>query len=200
MDLIMPGMNGYETTRRIRALPGPAATTPIVALTANTAPEDRARCLAAGMNEMLGKPVRPTEMFDMLARTSWHTETPKPAPAAETIPVLDTIRLADLQRGLPAATLVSLLEQCLADMRRRMSLLREAITLGHAQDIEEAAHAIAGMAGTYGLAAVDHRMRAIMNAAKHQDLTTATSTATTMDADLAAATEAIRLHLRSMAA
>jgi HPt (histidine-containing phosphotransfer) domain-containing protein len=81
-----------------------------------------------------------------------------------------------------------------------MSLLREAITLGHAQDIEEAAHAIAGMAGTYGLAAVDHRMRAIMNAAKHQDLTTATSTATTMDADLAAATEAIRLHLRSMAA
>jgi len=201
MDLIMPGMNGYEAARRIRQLPGPSGLVPIVALTANTAPEDRARCLAVGMNEMLGKPVRPQEMFDMLARTSWRMDPKAVArPRAEAPQVLDATRLADLQRGLPAATLASLLEQCLADMRRRMLRLREALSAGDAREIEEIAHAVAGMAGTYGLAAVDWRMREIMNAGKAGDIPAAQHAAREMDADLEAAATAVREHVRVLAA
>ncbi len=69
MDLIMPGMSGYETARRIRTLPEMARNVPIVALTANTAVEDRSRCIAAGMNDMIGKPLRAAEMVEVLSRT-----------------------------------------------------------------------------------------------------------------------------------
>ena len=58
MDIMMPAMNGYEATRAIRALDRPdAASVPIVAMTANVFEDDRARALAAGMNEHLPKPL-----------------------------------------------------------------------------------------------------------------------------------------------
>ncbi|RYG95747.1 MAG: response regulator [Alphaproteobacteria bacterium] len=57
LDVQMPDMDGFETTRRIRALEGPARLTPIIALTANAMSGDEARCRDAGMNDYLTKPV-----------------------------------------------------------------------------------------------------------------------------------------------
>ncbi|MFY9345974.1 MAG: response regulator [Planctomycetota bacterium] len=58
MDCQMPEMDGFEATRRIRAMGGDFARLPIVALTANVLPTDRDACLQAGMNDFLGKPVK----------------------------------------------------------------------------------------------------------------------------------------------
>lgn len=59
MDLIMPVMDGVEATRRIRAT---GAALPIVAMTANAMEADRVRCIEAGMNGFLAKPVRGPEL------------------------------------------------------------------------------------------------------------------------------------------
>lgn len=58
MDCRLPEMDGFETTRRLRARGGHCAHLPVVAMTANAFAEDREACLAAGMNDYLSKPVR----------------------------------------------------------------------------------------------------------------------------------------------
>ena len=58
MDCELPRMSGFEATARLRALPEPACHTAVVAMTGHAMQGDRERCLEAGMNDYLSKPVR----------------------------------------------------------------------------------------------------------------------------------------------
>jgi len=67
MDLQMPEMDGYEATRRIRSSEiSKARAIPIIAMTANVFKEDIEKCLQAGMNDHLGKPIDPNELLEKL--------------------------------------------------------------------------------------------------------------------------------------
>ncbi|WP_428898364.1 Signal transduction histidine kinase [Parelusimicrobium proximum] len=69
MDIHMPGIDGYETTRRLRALDMPAAKkVPIIAMTANVFKEDIEKSIASGMNEHLGKPINIEDVKKVLAK------------------------------------------------------------------------------------------------------------------------------------
>ncbi|CAO3409947.1 response regulator [Azospirillum largimobile] len=68
MDVAMPDMDGVAATATIRSLGDERARIPIIAVTANAQPEDRVRCLAAGMNDYLTKPVRRADLLGALER------------------------------------------------------------------------------------------------------------------------------------
>ena len=68
MDLQMPQMDGFEATRRIRALPALQRTLPIVAMTANVFTSDIEECIAAGMDEHLGKPLDIDKIFEVMRK------------------------------------------------------------------------------------------------------------------------------------
>ncbi len=165
MDLMMPGMSGFDAARQIRRLPEPAGRVPIHALTATTDEDDRARCLAAGMQGMVSKPVP----AGVLARLTQPPTATPPPPAAEHH-LLDPLRLAELRRDLPAATLATLCGQCAEDMRARLGELSSAATRGDVAALEAEAHAIAGMAASYGMAEVERQMRALMALTRRGDL------------------------------
>jgi signal transduction histidine kinase/CheY-like chemotaxis protein len=68
MDCQMPEMDGFEVTARIRQMEGDAASTPIIALTANALPGDRERCLEAGMDDYIPKPLQMARLAEVLGR------------------------------------------------------------------------------------------------------------------------------------
>jgi PAS domain S-box-containing protein len=76
MDVQMPGIDGLEAARRIRALGGPAAATPIVALTANVLSHQQQRYLDAGMDGVVGKPISPASLVAEIARIGERSEFP----------------------------------------------------------------------------------------------------------------------------
>jgi len=100
MDVYMPVMDGLDATRAIRRLPG-RETTPIVAMTANVFAEDRQRCLDAGMNDHVAKPIDPDNMFATLLR--WLPKWEGARDAA--VPVLPAAAGVDAEaaflRGIP---------------------------------------------------------------------------------------------------
>jgi len=81
MDLHMPGIDGFTTTQRIRAAESPGRRIPIIALTASVAKGTREKCLAAGMDEYLTKPLDLKKFRLLLANFLAVASTPPPADA-----------------------------------------------------------------------------------------------------------------------
>ena len=82
MDCQMPGLDGYETTARIRASGERGSTVAIVATTANAMAGDREKCIAAGMNDYVSKPLTIGEL-----RRSLQAATPAQTPAPPELPL-----------------------------------------------------------------------------------------------------------------
>ena len=76
MDMRMPGMDGMEATGHIRAAEAGRQRVPIIALTANVMAPDRERCLSAGMDDFVGKPIDVEELFAALSRVTGRGEVP----------------------------------------------------------------------------------------------------------------------------
>ncbi len=171
MDVRMPGFDGYEATRRIRALPGPAGRVRILALTASAMPGDVQRSLTAGMDAHLTKPVDRAGLLGAVAallaavparpRVAALAAEPGPAHALLVRETLDELRAAIGPGRLPDLIGVFAAET-LARLRR---LLDGASPAAVAQE----AHALQSAAGTFGAAALREAGTALERAAAEED-------------------------------
>lgn len=160
MDMQMPEMDGPDATRAIRALSGPAAHTPIVALTADVRAEDRDRYLASGLDDLLTKPVDWTRLREVIERLTGPGQIrPEPRPGRDKVlerasweeePVFDGSVLASLAEQLGTNRLRPLITSAMANLSRHFDQLEKTMATGSPQDVRRSAHALKGMAGQFG--------------------------------------------------
>ncbi|MDR3553745.1 MAG: PAS domain S-box protein [Syntrophobacteraceae bacterium] len=161
MDVQMPGMDGLEATREIRARVSAYRRIPIIAMTAHAMQGDRARCLQAGMNDYLSKPVSPRELVEALEKwlpkeSAAGLKEPRfrsGQPPEEGLRPSPSVwnRGAILERLMGDEELTeTILEGFLADMPRQIDALRAYLDAGDAAAVQKQAHTIKGAAANVG--------------------------------------------------
>jgi hypothetical protein len=178
MDLHMPVLDGVAATRAIRALPDPAvATVPIVALTADAFPETLERCLVAGMNDFLTKPVSPQKLGTSLRRLfgagvavgiapDAPAAAPPPGPE-DSMPLIDEGAVTQALQGMTRDRLAALIDEFLAQGPQTVQHLRAAMRDAQPLELRVHAHAAKGAALNLGLSALAATAEALHQGAAH---------------------------------
>jgi CheY-like chemotaxis protein len=156
MDVQMPEMDGLEATRLIRSREREGSRhVPIVAMTAQAMKGDRERCLAAGMDAYLAKPIRARELFATLEEVTRAAPEPVPAAIAGVSAVEVGVASVDWPAALAAVDgdrelLREVAQAFLEECPRLLDELQYALNGGDAAVVRRAAHTLKGGASTFG--------------------------------------------------
>jgi len=201
MDCQMPVMDGFEATRHIRA-DGRFATLPILAMTANAMSGDRELCIAAGMNDHIGKPIDVNQLFASLARwvrpknpvvpASNQSGAPR-APREGDLPAIAGLDLGLAMRrmGGNVKLMLKLIGRFSETQTDAVARIRSAIAAGDMETATREAHTTKGLAGNIGATQLLALASAMEGALKSGD---AQSQAAALDA-MSAALSALLSHI-----
>ena len=167
-DVQMPEMDGLEATRRILER-WPEGERPwIVAMTAEAMSGDRERCLAAGMNDYVAKPIRVDEFVAAIKRTPSGGWTNGGGPAASGDGSIDRSTLTRLSEGVggDAEFVTDLIRQFLTDAPELLATARAGLESGATDEVRRAAHTLKSNAATFGARTLADRSRELEESAK----------------------------------
>ena len=171
MDIQMPEMDGLTTTKKIRESErGTRMHMPIIAMTAHAMKGDRERCLEAGMDGYVSKPISSQELEGAIATTFTERGNVEPDTSLQATPedaappvapngiVWDMGKTLD-QLGGDETLFHEVIEIFLDDVPKHMASLQRAITEGDAEAIERTAHTLKGELGYLGISEVSQKAR-----------------------------------------
>mgnify|MGYP001806713243 CR=1 FL=1 len=167
MDLELPDMDGIEVARRIRAGEAGAAraAAPIVAMTAHVSDEARERCLAAGMDSYMAKPVN---FFELEALNGRLLSTAPPAAGAAR-PLFDKEK-ATRRMGIDEATLAPIFQAAMEEFGELLEKFEQAAEAGDVATMRAVTHTLKSVSGTLGFTRGVEILDDISMAAKGHDL------------------------------
>ena len=167
MDVQMPEMDGLEATARIRERERRAGGhTHIVALTAHAMAGDRERCLAAGMDGYLTKPVDPQALFEAVERSATGATPARTEPFEAVIDRTDLLRRLCGDQELLATVIALFLDDCPA----RLAAIKRAVEARDREGIRTAAHALKSAAATLSARGVAEAAHALEQMGASGDL------------------------------
>jgi CheY-like chemotaxis protein/HPt (histidine-containing phosphotransfer) domain-containing protein len=189
MDVMMPDMDGLEATRNIRERQKNSAGHPnynsriiVVAMTAHAMQSDREKCLAAGMDDYLAKPIRPGDIRSMIEKWGLAANPPgeiKAVPVSKVeisaaAPPVEMDRLNDLTDG-NADNLRELVEMHFKQTTQQFAQIKAAIAANRADEVRRVAHSCAGASATLGMMRLGQLMRDLEKTGAAGALTNATT-------------------------
>jgi CheY-like chemotaxis protein/HPt (histidine-containing phosphotransfer) domain-containing protein len=146
MDVQMPEMGGFEATAAIRALQIETQATrlPIIAMTAHAMKGDRERCLDAGMDEYLTKPLDPRHLCALVEQMAGDAPAPEPRREPVTVPMRVLARV-----GGDRALLAEISRLFVDDAPRHLQSIRAALDARNGESLRRAAHGLKGAAANF---------------------------------------------------
>ncbi len=178
MDCQMPEMDGFAATAEIRRREGTTRHTIIIAMTANALVGDREKCLAAGMDGYITKPVKSMMLAGIIERffgnsnnvsgTPYISSIPTPVPTADDSSIVDLECLADAASS--PEKLKRIIALYLQHTRERLEELKDAIKEKSASDVYAIAHKCLGSSRSCGMTAILPALSELQRMGKADDL------------------------------
>jgi CheY-like chemotaxis protein len=205
IDAVLPDMTGDTAIAIIRELTGAGRMVPVILFAPPHTEADARNWRDAGIDGILDSNPTLDAFAGAIAQHVWLSRTFGPTLGSmpgldeeteEGIPILSTERLLELRSNIPREELLEMVEECISDLFHRLPPLRRALAVGALGAITAQAHAMVGMAGGYGMAVLEARLRAILIAVRGRRLDTIDGAATVVEADLTRAAAALRRTLR----